>query len=214
MKKIIEIENLSKSFYRNGIESVIFKNIDLNIYEGDFIHIHGDNGDGKTTFMRLLLNIYLPDSGKIKYFYDLVPHKVGYLSQNNKSFFLNLSLYENLRYYMAINGLFKFDLIDYWLSYFDLDKKKKLSMISLSDGELKKASIIKTFLKNPDIYLFDELSNSLSKNIQKKVYSIIKDQKLRENKTIIWISHIENEIEFEEERHIFIKNNKLTENKL
>lgn len=214
MKKIIQIENLSKSFYKNGIQSIVFSNINLNIYEGDFIYIHGDNGYGKTTLLRLLLNIYLPDSGKIKYFHNLVPQKLGYLSQNNKSFFLNLSLYENLKYYMAVNGLFEFDSIDYWLSCFDLEKKKKLNMISLSDGELKKASIIKVFLKDPSIYFFDELSNSLSQNTLKKVYSIIKDQKLRKNKTIVWISHVENEIEFAEERHVFIENNKLTENKL
>ena len=62
-KKIIKVCNLN-------FENVL-TNISLEIFEGDFISILGSNGGGKTTFIKLLLNILKQNSGEIKFFEDL-----------------------------------------------------------------------------------------------------------------------------------------------
>ncbi len=58
-KKIIQVSDLN-------FENVL-TNISLEIYEGDFIAIIGPNGGGKSTFIKLLLNILKPNSGQIKF---------------------------------------------------------------------------------------------------------------------------------------------------
>ena len=72
-KKIIQVNNLN-------FENVL-TNISLEIYEGDFIAIIGPNGGGKSTFIKLLLNILKPNSGQIK-FYEDIKNKIGYVPQN------------------------------------------------------------------------------------------------------------------------------------
>ena len=72
-KKIIEVYNLN-------FENVL-TNISLEIFEGDFIAILGSNGGGKTTFVKLLLNILKQNSGQIKIFEDL-KNKIGYVPQS------------------------------------------------------------------------------------------------------------------------------------
>ena len=72
-KKIIEVCNLN-------FENVL-TNISLEIYEGNFIAIIGPNGGGKSTFIKLLLNILKPTSGQIK-FYEDIKSKIGYVPQN------------------------------------------------------------------------------------------------------------------------------------
>ena len=72
-KKIIEVCNLN-------FENVL-TNISLEIFEGDFVAILGSNGGGKTTFIKLLLNILKQNSGEIKFYEDL-KNKIGYVPQS------------------------------------------------------------------------------------------------------------------------------------
>ena len=72
-KKIIKVCNLN-------FENVL-TNISLEIFEGDFVAILGPNGGGKTTFIKLLLNILKQNSGEIKFYEDL-KNKIGYVPQN------------------------------------------------------------------------------------------------------------------------------------
>ena len=72
-KKIIEVCNLN-------FENVL-ANISLEISEGDFIAILGPNGGGKTTFVKLLLNILKQNAGEIKFYEDL-KNKIGYIPQS------------------------------------------------------------------------------------------------------------------------------------
>jgi len=72
-KKLIEVCDLN---FEN-----ILSNISLEIFESDFIAIVGSNGGGKTTFLKLLLNILKPNSGEIQYF-ENIKNKMGYVPQN------------------------------------------------------------------------------------------------------------------------------------
>jgi ABC-type sugar transport system ATPase subunit len=72
-KKIIEVSNLN---FENVLTS-----ISLEIFEGDFIAILGPNGGGKTTFIKLLLNILKQNSGEIK-FQENLKNKIGYVPQS------------------------------------------------------------------------------------------------------------------------------------
>ena len=61
MKKIIELKNISKSF--DG--EPVLKNINLNIYDNEFITLLGPSGCGKTTILRLIGGFETPDEGEV-----------------------------------------------------------------------------------------------------------------------------------------------------
>ena len=63
---MIEVENLTKSFYYQGRKTTIFKNISFKIQTGESIAILGANGAGKSTLLRILGGIDLPDSGTVQ----------------------------------------------------------------------------------------------------------------------------------------------------
>jgi capsular polysaccharide transport system ATP-binding protein len=63
---MIKVNNLTKSFYYQGIKTTIFKDLSFNINTGESIAILGANGAGKSTLLRILGGIDLPDSGTIE----------------------------------------------------------------------------------------------------------------------------------------------------
>ena len=62
MKKIIELKNITKSF--DG-EQPVLDNIDLDIYDNEFLTLLGPSGCGKTTLLRLIGGFETPDSGDV-----------------------------------------------------------------------------------------------------------------------------------------------------
>lgn len=64
MKKIVEIKNLTKTYGRKGYESVVLKDVTMDIYEHDFIAIMGPSGAGKSTLLNLLSTLDKPSRGR------------------------------------------------------------------------------------------------------------------------------------------------------
>ena len=67
MKNIIKTEKLCKSFSNNGLQQHVLKNLDLEIYEGDFTIIMGASGAGKSTLLYSLSGMDKPTLGKITF---------------------------------------------------------------------------------------------------------------------------------------------------
>ena len=79
--KLIEIEHLSAGY--DGKQ--VLHDINLTIYQDDYLGIIGPNGGGKTTLMRLILSLMKPTEGKIKYYKDgqeVKEIRMGYLPSN------------------------------------------------------------------------------------------------------------------------------------
>ena len=74
---LIKTENLSLSY--DGVE--VLKNLNIQIDEGDFICVIGENGTGKSTLIKSLLKLIKPSVGKIIYNENLINDNIGYLPQ-------------------------------------------------------------------------------------------------------------------------------------
>ena len=100
--KLIEIENLSAGY--DGKQ--VLHDINLTVYQDDYLGIIGPNGGGKTTLMRLILGLMKPTEGRIRYYKDgqeVKEIRMGYLPQYNsldKQF--PISVYE-----VVLSGLSK-----------------------------------------------------------------------------------------------------------
>ena len=66
-KKIIETQKLSKTFSKHGIQQHVLKNLDVEIYEGDFTIIMGSSGAGKSTLLYALSGMDKPTIGEITF---------------------------------------------------------------------------------------------------------------------------------------------------
>ena len=65
MSALIEIKNLSKSYWRDSFEIPVLNNISLTINKGDFLGLMGPSGSGKTTLLNLIAGIDKPTGGEV-----------------------------------------------------------------------------------------------------------------------------------------------------
>ena len=80
---MIILENISKSYWNQGIEQVVLKEQQLSFQAGEIVSIVGTNGSGKTTLLQLIAGLLTPDSGEIRFeFPDVERAVVGMVHQN------------------------------------------------------------------------------------------------------------------------------------
>lgn len=195
--KEIKIENVSFKYKEGGV----LDEFSLNIKKGEKIGLVGKSGSGKSTFLKLLLKLYLPQKGNIyfdgkpitKIKRDSIIHKVSYVPQETELF--NLSLRENI----TISKSGKIDVVNYKkaLRVSQLDevvsklKNKDLSLIGekgyhLSGGERQRLGIARAIYKESDIIILDEATSNLDYATERKVQEELNKLK---NKTLIVSAH-------------------------
>lgn len=201
-----KIRNISKSFYLNRLFSIkqqkpkkieALNSINFDFRSGEITGITGDNGSGKSTLLKIIGNLLEPDSGEI--YIDNLTTEISYISGNERSFFWRLSVYENLLFFGRMYGFndkfLKLKILES-LNILGISKYLNQPFMSLSSGTKKKISIARALLKNPKIYLFDEITNSLDRNsvddLLKIVKTLINEDK---NVSILWATHRTDEID-------------------
>lgn len=174
---MIEFHNVSK-IYRNN--TGIF-NVNLKIDRNDIVILHGSNGSGKSTTIKLILNFLKlgkKDSGQIinnasKMSY--IPEKISL-----PPFVTGEDFIKDILYLQKCN-------IDYQ-RYFDfLNLNPKIIIGSYSKGMRQKLGIIQALVTNSELILLDEPLTGLDLESQKKVIKLIEE--LKNKKTIIISTH-------------------------
>ena len=188
-KKLIEICDLN---FEN-----ILSNISLEIFEGDFIAIVGSNGGGKTTFLKLLLNILKPNSGEIQYF-ENIKNKMGYVPQNatvvdvifpaTVKEILETAFITNSSILKKISKNEK-DYLKFLMQNFEITNLNSKLFAELSGGQKQRVMIVKALANKPKILFLDEPDMGLDKISQSKFIDNL-NKINKENKTsIVFITH-------------------------
>ena len=182
---MIQICNLNYSYL--GSTSYILKNINLNIKNGSYVSILGDNGSSKTTLIKLILKLLSPSSGTIL----TNTNRIGYVPQNvgkvNSQF--PITVYELLRCHYKILKLKNSNLINQTLIDFGLFEFKNNLISSLSGGQLQKVFIARALLGNPELLILDEPSTGLDASSKQEIYSILKNLNTNLKVTILCVEH-------------------------
>ena len=199
---LIEIKNLFFSYSNNQNSSKnILENINLSIQKGVSIGIIGDSGSGKTTFVDLLLGLHKPTQGSITFTSNnnLIDVKksiiISYVSQN--IFLLNDNFLKNIAFgisekdidFEKVKKVAKFAEINEFIES-NPDKYNTLigeSGSKISGGQKQRIAIARALYLDPDLIIFDEATNALDANTEKKIINNI--YKISKHKTIIMISH-------------------------
>lgn len=186
-KKILAINNISKTYFTLNKEILAIKNFTFTIYEKDFVAIVGPSGCGKSTLLSIINKQEKQTTGNIDY-YD---KKIGYMLQND-ALFEWLTVYENCTLGLKIKKELNQENIDYILKL--LKKYGLYEFINsypndLSGGMRQRVALIRTLATKPDILLMDEPFSSLDYQsrlmISSDIYNILKN----EGKTLLLVTH-------------------------
>jgi len=158
------VNNLS--FSRNKIK--IFENLNLSLSNKGIIQIKGKNGSGKTTFLKVILNILEPENGEIiwkgknikKNIFDFY-NQTTFIMDNNTST-RNLSVEDNINFWRGLSSSkLNNEEIFELLKKLNIEKYYKTKVMYLSSGERKKLELIRLILEQKKLWLLDEPFNHL-----------------------------------------------------
>lgn len=174
-KDVFVVTDLKKSF--NTFD--LFVNY-FELKRGEKVAIQGENGSGKSTFLKLLLGVIKPNTGSIIVGKDV---KMGFVSQKNETFHQNHSILEEL---MKVSVTHDENAVRKYLGSFLFKKNDVFKKISdLSGGEKVRVAILKTILMGSNVLLLDEPSNHLDIRSKNLLGEALKDYP----GTILVISH-------------------------
>jgi len=191
---MIEIKELQKMFGKFEV----LKNINLSCKKGECIALIGPNGCGKTTLIKSVLGMVLPDSGTIHFNGNsvlgeyLYREKIGYMPQIGR-YPDNMTIGQIIEMIKKIRNSSD-DLDEDLLHAFELEKMFDKQMRTLSGGTTQKVSAVLAFLFNPDVLILDEPTaglDPLAAEVLKE--KIIKEKE--KGKLILITSHLLSELD-------------------
>jgi len=158
MNSAITIRNVTKRF--NGVVAV--SDLDLTVPVGSLYGFIGPNGSGKTTTLRMIMHILLPDEGEIEVLGErgtrAARDRVSYLPEE-RGLYKRMTVRRLLRYYGALKGARQPDLdrsISVWLDRMGLSPWIDKRIDALSKGMAQKIQFIAAVLNGPELLILDE----------------------------------------------------------
>ncbi len=182
---MININNLWFSY--TGLQPYILQDVNLEIMNGDYISIIGDNGCGKTTLMRIMLGFLKPTRGNI----TIDTKYIGYVPQKNDFTNSNfpITVYEALNSYRKLLKIKDKDVIMDSLKLIGMENLKNSLMGKLSGGQTQKILIARALMGNPKLLILDEPSTGVDIDSQKEIYGMLKNMSINQNITILAVEH-------------------------
>ncbi len=192
--KIIAIENVWLSY----TDKNILENINLDIYQGDFLLITGPNGGGKTSLLRTILRLQSPTKGQITFFRQGEPVSsldMGYLPQKNSiDSRFPITVEEVVASGLMGNtqkGNTKFDSkkeIDEMLDLMGITALRNKPIGVLSGGQLQRSLFGRALISKPEMLILDEPASYIDRQFGNRMFEILRD--LSSNgTTIMMVSH-------------------------
>ena len=163
MKKLLECQNLCKSFGKKQI----LKNVSFEIDEGDILAFIGPNGSGKTTTIKLILGLQSIDEGKVIINgYDIKKDFVKAISNvgaivENPDTYMYLTGWQNLKLIANMYKGITNEKIMEIVKLVDLEKRINDKVSKYSLGMRQRLGIARALINNPNILILDEPTNGL-----------------------------------------------------
>ena len=175
---MIEINNISKSYK----ETTALNGINLHVNKGELFGLIGPDGAGKTTLIRILMTLLLPDSGEAKLDglnvvdnYKKIRKIVGYMP-GRFSLYQDLSVEENLNFFATVFGTTvqeNYDLIRD--IYYQIEPFKTRRAGKLSGGMKQKLALSCALIHKPKILVLDEPTTGVDAVSRKEFWEMLKN---------------------------------------
>jgi ABC-2 type transport system ATP-binding protein len=152
----VEIEQVTKTFGK----VVAVDDLSLKVPQGTIYGFIGPNGSGKTTTLRMIMNIFYPDKGVIRvlgnHLHGSATDRVGYMPEE-RGLYKKMKVCDLLRFYGALkNGKQIKQEVDRWLEKLSLTDWANKKVEALSKGMSQKVQFIATVIAKPELIILDE----------------------------------------------------------
>ncbi|MBH9414508.1 ABC transporter ATP-binding protein [Pseudomonas aeruginosa] len=195
---LVSFRGVQKSY--DG-ETLIVKDLNLDIRKGEFLTLLGPSGSGKTTSLMMLAGFETPTAGEIllagRSINNVPPHKrdIGMVFQNY-ALFPHMTVAENLAFPLSVRGMSKTDVkerVKRALSMVQLDAFAGRYPAQLSGGQQQRVALARALVFEPQLVLMDEPLGALDKQLREHMQMEIKHLHQRLGVTVVYVTHDQGE---------------------
>lgn len=185
----LELKDLHKSF--DGKE--VLKGINFSVESGRALGLLGRNGAGKTTSIRIIMDIFHADEGEVLLDgkpFEPSKNQVGYLPEE-RGMYPKKTVLEQMVYFAKLRGLDKKHATENakkWLNRLQVSEYEKRKMDTLSKGNQQKVQLAATLVCDPDIVVLDEPFSGLDP-VNSQILKDVITELISEGKIVIFSSH-------------------------
>ncbi|MGP1447610.1 MAG: ABC transporter ATP-binding protein [Candidatus Limimorpha sp.] len=206
---MIKVENLSKIFRTEEIETTALNGVSFEIKDGEFVAVMGPSGCGKSTLLNILGLLDNPSGGS----YELLGQEVGKLKEKDRTKFRKgnigfvfqsfnlideLNVYENVELplrYMNIGASERRERVTAILKRMSISHRAKHFPQQLSGGQQQRVAIARAVVANPKLILADEPTGNLDSKNGREVMDLLTELH-REGATIVMVTHSQKDAGF------------------
>ncbi len=189
------------NLYKKMKHNLIINNLNMNVKKGEIYGLLGQNGSGKTTTLKLIINLLKPTSGVIELFNEPITNRnrevlkrIGSVVEY-PAFYEKLTARENLEIHKTLMGYEEKDCIDKAIEMVKLREFEEKLVNEFSLGMKQKLGIARAILTKPDILILDEPINSLDPIGIREIRNLLVMLSKKYGTTILIASHILSEME-------------------
>lgn len=192
---ILELKDIWKSFG----EKKVLKGVSFSAESGRAFGLLGRNGAGKTTSIRILMDVFAADSGEVLVDGKPIDYKsvgFGYLPEE-RGLYPKKKIIDQLVYFAELKGMRRSDAVrsvDGWLERLEMSEYRNKRLDTLSKGNQQKIQLITAVAHDPEIIVLDEPFSGLDPVNAMMLEDVVKDE-IRRGKIVLLSSHQMNYIE-------------------
>lgn len=191
MSKLLELKDITAGY--EGRPALL--NVNLTVHDNDFIGVIGPNGGGKTTLLKVIVQLLKPISGQLCFCDGFSPYQIGYLpqrSQNDISFPITaeeviLSGYMSGSYRRGFFVKSDKAAAKRLIHEIGIEHIAGKPIDSLSGGEFQKVMLCRSIVSNPKLLILDEPNTFVDHNFEAEMHQMLKE--LNKRMAIIMVSH-------------------------
>jgi putative ABC transport system ATP-binding protein len=200
---IIQVQNVSKSYWRDSFEVPVLNDISIDVHEGEFLGLMGPSGSGKTTLLNLIAGIDRPTKGNVivggtditrlneSELAKWRSHNVGFVFQ-----FYNLlpvlTAFENVELPLLLTSLSKSERkkhVELSLDVVGLGDRIHHYPKQLSGGQEQRVAIARAIVTDPTLLVADEPTGDLDKHSAEEIMVLLERLNNEFKKTIVMVTH-------------------------
>jgi putative spermidine/putrescine transport system ATP-binding protein len=197
-QSLIELSHVQKSY--DG-KTLIIKDLNLSIAQGEFLTLLGASGSGKTTTLMMLAGFETPTRGEIrmggKPIQNVPAHRRGMgMVFQNYALFPHMTVAENLAYPLKMRGLNRSDVeakVKRAMDMVQLHGMQQRRPTELSGGQQQRVALARAMVFEPQVILMDEPLGALDKNLREHMQYEIKQLHRNLGVTVVYVTHDQGE---------------------
>ena len=207
---MLELNNVTKNF---GAKQAV-SDLNFTVKPGEILGLIGQNGAGKSTTFRMIMDFIQPTKGQILWQgkqFDRTKHQIGFMPEE-RGLYQKESIIDQLNYFADLHGRSRFDMrleLVKWMERLNVVGKLTDKVESLSKGNAQKVQLIATMIFHPEILILDEPTAGLDPKERVRLREVL--AKLAHDRIILVATHVVSDVEHVASEILLLKEGQLVD---